>query len=335
MKATEEKRPDKSFYYFFNYETGHVSEKTCIDWLSYDVCSLKEAIAFIHELKLDSVKESLPEYYYEYLVEQTGVPFGDDSYPMSIKEFVEQIFQLIPKIPDNLIQAYKHVYNKELSYTEDSPVYKFYNRWIQYDWTQEEAVHLLIGSTPDYDTIEQEILHNAKYGYYSYNDSIEQQEIEAIIFGKDYTAYSHIDRILGESILRKEIEIDKLSGKIISNKTSILDWSLKRGIKLHPLFHKLLSNYSTETERIRNTALDKEIQPFSNPLIDLMHKAIKELDITNDSYPDKESLKEWFRSNWVHAYIKYSDNLAERMVTMVRPPNASKGGNSLSLKRIA
>ena len=66
-------------------------------------------------------------------------------------------------------------------------------------------------------------------------------------------------------------------------------------------------------------------EPYTTEWIMLLHKAIKELGITDGNQPKAHLIQEWFRSQTVHG-LAVSQNLAKAMTTIVRRPESMVGG---------
>jgi hypothetical protein len=74
-----------------------------------------------------------------------------------------------------------------------------------------------------------------------------------------------------------------------------------------------------------NKTLEIKEENYSSPFMELMIKCIKELKITSDNQPKKETLVDWFMRE-LKSIEAPSKNKAEMMATLVRLPEAQKGG---------
>ncbi len=87
---------------------------------------------------------------------------------------------------------------------------------------------------------------------------------------------------------------------------------------------KALIEKIEETDKYFGSA--SNISPYSTPYLDLMRRAIGHFKIAKDNQPLKDNLLVWFQQEW-RGPGRLSDHLAGSMATLVRLPDAQRGGN--------
>jgi hypothetical protein len=223
---------------------------------------------------------------------------------------------------------------------ERTYIERIYNVWAAKDlWTVEEAIKLIIGHDPEFKLSGQHCRDELYLGQFENGfDEIAEQRgekyhkieellrralqagsITTISQPSDSGAFSSYNNEFDDEGIRVESE---WASQVCVAPKVFIEWVKQKRIEAPKEMLAALDNSITGTG---------DLPEYVSPYIQLMLKASKELQITEDSAPTHEALKKWLSDNWPSDLI-VSENLLKMMATLTRSEKHAKGGNKKRAK---
>jgi hypothetical protein len=212
----------------------------------------------------------------------------------------------------------EHQYSPEYVY-QHAPDYKYY---AQVDgWTVDETASLLCDIQPG--ELEKHIVVKDRYAFVSSQTTPEDEEEYWMEMDSHYR--------LSKELILIALKVGKLQARNNQVHDAILDpievikWA-KHKPQITPS-HRLIDainalNPTANIQMEQTTALTQT--SYTTPLIDAMHKAIKEFWLNHD--PEDPPLGKTI-IDWLVGNFKVSERQATAIDLIIRDPRARKGGN--------